>query len=188
MPLPEPAHHMTADEYLAWELDRPEKSEYVDGQVYAMSGATDAHVTIALNLGAMLRNHLRGGPCRVFVADMKVRVSPAGPYFYPDVAVTCDERDRANTLFKEHPVLVIEVLSPGTAAFDRGPKFARYRQLESLREYALVDPESRGVECFRRNGEGRWVLYPFGPGDRVELASVGFSCGMDAVFEDVDVA
>ncbi len=187
MPLPAPALPMTPDEYLDWERDRPEKSEYVDGQVYAMSGSTDAHATVALNLAAMLRSHLRGSPCRAFVADMKVKVSPEGPYFYPDVVVTCDERDRGSELYKEHPTLVIEVLSPGTAAFDRGRKFAWYRQVEALREYVLVDPEGPSVECFRRNGEGRWVLYPYGPGEAVELASVGFSCGMDAVYEDVEL-
>lgn len=187
MPLPQPAAPMTPDEYLVWEQDRPEKNEYVEGLVYAMSGATDAHVTIAGNLFAMLRGHLRGGPCRAFVADMKVRVAPEGPFFYPDVFVTCDERDRERELFKEHPLLVIEVLSPGTAAFDRGRKFAWYRRIEALREYVLVDAESRSVECFRRNEEGRWVLHPYGERDRVELASVGFSCAMDAVYEDVSL-
>lgn len=185
MPLAKAADSMTPDEYLDWEEGQPEKSEYVDGQVYAMSGGTDAHVTITGNLFAMLRNHMRGGPCRAFVANMKVRVSPQGPFFYPDVVVTCDDRDRTHELFKEHPLLVVEVLSPSTAAFDRGRKFAWYRQIEELREYVLVDAEARSVECFRKNGEGRWVLYPYGPEDAVELASVAFSFAMAAVYEDV---
>ncbi|MHB8764660.1 MAG: Uma2 family endonuclease [Deferrisomatales bacterium] len=176
-----------ADGYLDWERGRPEKSEYLDGQAYGRPGATDAHVTIAGNLFALLRSHLRGGPCRAYVADMKVRVSPGGPCFCPDVVVTCDERDWGSELFKEHPTLVVEVLSPGTAAFDPGRKFAWCRQVEALREYVLADAESPSAECFRKNDEGRWVLYPHGSGEAVELTSVGFSCIMDAVYEDVEL-
>lgn len=187
MPVAQPVETLAPEAYLAWERAEDRKHEYVDGQVFAMAGATDAHVTIAGNLFALLRGHLRGGLCRAYVADMKVRVAEGGPFFYPDVVVTCDERDRRNELFKEHPVLVAEVLSDATAAYDRGRKFAWYRGMPSLKEYVLIDTERRSVECFRRNGEGRWVLHPFGPGDRLELESLGFSCAVEAVYEDVEL-
>lgn len=185
---PAPLPKMSPDEYLVWEREQPVKHEYVAGQVFAMSGATDAHATVTLNVATMLRGFVRGGACRVYVADMKAHVAAEDAYYYPDILVTCDERDRANALAKEHPRLIVEVLSPSTAAFDRGLKFAHYRTLASLEEYVLIDPERRSVECFRRDAEGRWVLYPFGPADEVELASLGFQCSMDAVYEDVELA
>ena len=96
MPLAEELPCLTSAEYLDWEKAQPTKHEYVDGQVFATAGASDTHVTVAGNLFALLLNHLRGGPCRAFIADMKVRVPPEGPFYYPDIVVTRDERDLAN--------------------------------------------------------------------------------------------
>jgi len=130
------------DDYLAGEEIAPIKHEYVAGE---------AHVTVALNLASMLRNHVRGSPCRVYIADMKVRVESADAFYYPDVFVTCDPADSREKQFKRNPILVIEVLSDSTAAFDRGAKFAHYRQLDSLLEYGLIEPERPSVDIFRRN-------------------------------------
>jgi Uma2 family endonuclease len=177
---------MTSEEYLEWERKADVKHEYLGGEVYAHAGASDAHVTIAGNLFALLRNHVRGGPCRVYQADMKVRVRNEA-FFYPDVVVTCDERDRRSEYAKEHPVLVVEVLSETTAAFDRGRKFALYRTLESLREYVLIDTDRVAVEVFRLGPDGHWVLYPYGEGQEVELTSVGFRCPIEALYEDVEL-
>ena len=188
MPVAAESAVLSPGEYLDWEQAQDVKHEYVDGQVFAMAGASDAHGTVAGNFFALLRSHVRGGPCRAFVADMKVRVAPEGPFFYPDVVVTCDERDRGSEYFKEHPIAVIEVLSDATAAFDRGRKFEAYRRIDTLREYVLVDPERRRVECFRRDEQGRWVLYPFGPEGEVELESLAFRCTFDALYEDVAAA
>jgi Uma2 family endonuclease len=171
---------MTPEEYLTWEARQEAKHEFVAGEVFAMGGASIPHGTVAGNVFALLRGHVRGGPCRAFVADVKVRPSPEGPFFYPDVVVTCDERDR------EHPTVIVEVLSESTAAFDRGLKFAHYRGLESLQEYLLIDPDRRSVECFRKGPDGHWVLYPYGPGDEVELASLDFRCRIEEVYEDVE--
>ena len=104
-------HSITADDYLAGEIHSPIRHEYVAGEVFAMAGATEEHATIAGNLFALLRNQVRGGPCRVYIADMKLRVEAADAFFYPDVFVNCDARDVAEPLSRRHPSLLCEVLS-----------------------------------------------------------------------------
>lgn len=186
MPTAEPNPILSPDEYLAWEASNELRHEFFDGETYAHAGASDAHVTVAGNLFALLRSHVRGGPCRVYMADMKVRVGDEA-LFYPDVFVSCDERDRQDPLVKRRPLVVVEVLSDSTAAFDRGRKFETYRKLESLREYVLVDPERASIEVFRLGPDGHWVLYPYGPAGELELTSLGFRCPVDAVYEDVEL-
>lgn len=176
-----------ASSYLDWEADQPEKHEYLVGEVFAMAGASEAHVTLAGNVYMALRAHLRGGPCSVFISDMKLRVEADNAFFYPDVFVTCAESDRAHSHYKAAPSLVVEVLSPTTSAYDRGAKFAAYRKLPSLREYALVDTERLSIDLFRRDETGHWVLYPSEGGDTVEFASVGLSVPVDRVYEDVNM-
>lgn len=176
-------HGIRVEGYLAGEAQAGIKHEYLAGEVFAIAGASDAHVTIAGNLFALLRSHVRGSPCRTYMADMKVRIETADAFYYPDVLVTCDARDARETLFKRHPRLVIEVLSDSTAAFDRGAKFAHYRELESLAEYVLIEPEAQAVDVFRRNGAGRWMLHPCGASDTLDLASLGLRCTMqDSIF------
>lgn len=188
MSLPQPKIPLGPDDYLAWEQGQPWRNEYVDGEVFAMSGASDAHGTAALNLAALLRSALRGKPCKPFISDMKVHVEAANSFFYPDILVTCDPRDRAPEAshVKHHPVLIVEVLSPTTEAYDRGNKFAAYRALASLQEYALVSTEQRRIEVFRRDDTGHWVLYPFALDEELELASVDFRCPVADVFEGVE--
>lgn len=177
--------YVSPEDYLEGEKISPIKHEYRQGEIYAMAGASDAHITIAGNLFALLRNHVRGSGCRVYMAEMKARIEQANIFYYPDVMVTCDERDRTPDDFKRYPCLIVEVLSPTTAAFDRGEKFADYRTLETLQEYVLLNQERVSVECFRRNAEGRWVLYPYGGGEEVHLASVDFRCAIATLYEDV---
>lgn len=179
--------YLSPAEYLAAEKNSSTKHEYIQGQVYAMAGASDAHVTIAGNLFTLLRSHVRGTGCRVYMADMKAQIEQANIFYYPDVMVTCDERDRTSVYFKRYPCLIVEVLSPTTEGFDRGDKFANYRQLETLQEYVLINPERMSVECFRRNCEGRWVLYPYIQDEEVSLASINFCCPILALYEDVSM-
>lgn len=188
MNLPQPQMPFGPDDYLAWEQDQPGRNEYVDGEVFAMSGASDAHATVAGNVFARLHGLLRGSPCKPFIADMKVRVEATNSFFYPDVLVTCDARDRSPEAshVKQHPALVIEVLSPSTEAYDRGNKFAAYRTLASLKEYALVSIEARRIEVFRRDDSGHWVLYPFAADETLELTSVGLRCSVAELFEGVE--
>ncbi|MFT4243655.1 MAG: Uma2 family endonuclease [Acidovorax sp.] len=174
-----------AEAYLAWEAEQTEKHEYANGEVFAMSGALENHVTVALNVAIALRSHLRGGPCSVFISDMKLHVQADDAFYYPDVFVTCAESDRAESRHKSTPSLVVEVLSSSTAAYDRGAKFASYRKLPSLREYVLIDPERLSVDLFRRGDDGHWVLHPFVAGERVEFSSVGLALPIEDLYEDV---
>lgn len=181
--LPDP---LSPDDYLHLEAESPIKHEYIDGYVYAMAGATDAHVTIAGNLFAMLRNHLRGSACRVYISDMKARVEARNCFYYPDVMVTCDPRDAETDTYKRFPKLIVEVLSASTEAFDRGDKFASYQALESLDEYVLINTRQQRVESFRRSADGLWVLQYYTPStDRFELKSLQFSETLTALYEDV---
>ncbi|NEP25785.1 MAG: Uma2 family endonuclease [Moorea sp. SIO3I6] len=125
-------NYISKEDYLSQEEDSAIKHEYSDGEIYAMAGASDAHVTIAGNLFALLRNHVRGTGCRVYMADMKAYIEAANSYYYPDVMVTCDARDRELTNYKKYPCLIVEVLSPKTEAFDRGNKFYNYQKLDTL--------------------------------------------------------
>jgi Uma2 family endonuclease len=185
---------MTVDEYLAWEAEQPTKHEYIDGEVYAMAGGTLPHNDIAVNLTSVLRGALRGTGCKVRMADAKVRVSPRGPYFYPDVVVSCDERDRRALDEICYPTVIIEVLSPSTAAFDRGDKFRFYRRMESLVEYVLIDAEKVGVDCYRKGSSGKWELtaYPEDAVDQenpiLELPSLDFRCPLAVVYEEVELS
>lgn len=178
--------HLSAADYLAGEAQSDIKHEYINGEVYAMAGAEDAHVTIAGNLFSLLRSHVRGSGCRVFIADMKARIEDLNIYYYPDVMVTCDRRDREFSSFKRHPCLIVEVLSASTEAFDRGDKFADYQHLESLQEYVLINQKRQRVECFRRNEAGLWVLQSYHAGDTVQLTSIGFECAIEQLYEDVE--
>lgn len=176
---------MSASEFLRWDAQQSVKHEFVAGEVFAMAGASDAHITLTGNLFSALRNHLRGTPCRCFFADMKLRVDGADAFFYPDVVVTCSAADAADRLVKREPVLLAEVLSRSTAAYDRGAKFAAYRLLPSLREYLLIDPESRVCDLYRRGDDGLWVLHPYSAADTVHLASLDVRLPGDVMWEQV---
>jgi Uma2 family endonuclease len=179
---------VSPEAYLQAEQDSPVKHEYRRGLVYAMAGASNVHVLITGNLFAMLRNHVRGSACRAYISDTKVNIEVLETYYYPDVVVSCDPRDREFKNFLRYPCLIVEVLSETTEAFDRGDKFADYRHLDSLQEYVLVSQTRKRVECFRRNAEGQWVLYSYGEADEIYLASVDFRCAVAAVYEDVDLS
>jgi Uma2 family endonuclease len=182
---PQPAY-ISPETYLAEEAQSQIKHEYIDGKMYAMAGATDAHVTITLNVATLLRNHVRGGNYRVFITDMKINLNTTNRFYYPDVMVTCDPRDRMFTLFKRYPCLILEVVSDSTEAFDRGDKFNDYQQLECLHEYMIVSQVRQRVDCFRRNSEGLWLLQAYYPGDLLSFTSIGFRCEVTALYEDVE--
>jgi Uma2 family endonuclease len=178
---------MSGDEYLAWEAEQAEKHDFIDGEVYAMAGAESGHVTTSLNMAMALRQHLAGTPCRTFIADMKVQARESDNYFYPDVVVTCSDADRSSSLVKREPTLIIEVLLPSTAAYDRGEKFARYRSIAALKEIAFIDMSSRRTDVYRRGADGLWVLHPFDAGAAVTLASVELTVSAAIMFAEVDV-
>ncbi|MEJ6481989.1 Uma2 family endonuclease [Nostoc punctiforme UO1] len=184
---------MSAEEYLVWEPTQEERYEYWDGEVVAMSGATRNHNRISLNFSKLLDDALadvydglRLLTCEVYIVDVKVQVEPGQKYFYPDVVVTCDERDTDPQLV-QFPCLIIEVLSPSTEAADRGKKFAKYRQSPTLQEYVLVQIAQPGVEVFRRNEQGKWVLSEYNLGDILRLESVDVEIAIAHLYRQVQL-
>ncbi|MFG6099802.1 Uma2 family endonuclease [Leptolyngbyaceae cyanobacterium CCMR0082] len=180
------SNYFSPEDYLEAEKSSLVKHEYHDGDVYAMAGASDEHVTIGINITSLLRSALRGSNCRTYGSDMKVQIDAVNHYYYPDVMVSCDQRDREFKYFKKYPTLIIEVLSESTEAKDRGKKFEHYRHLETLREYVLVSQAQQQVEVFRKNESGLWVLHPFGKDDEVKLMSVDIRFSMASLYEDVE--
>ena len=178
---------LTFEAYMAWEADQPERHEFFAGEVFAMTGARATHNTIAGNVFALLKQDLRGTPCRVFFADMKLHIASVNASFYPDLFVSCDPRDRTPDaeLVQRHPQLVVEVLSDSTAAFDRGQKFEAYRSLDSLTAYLLVEQNRPHADLFVRNAEGLWVLNPVGEGESLTIAPLGVVLPMEAIYEGI---
>jgi Uma2 family endonuclease len=177
---------MTIETYLDWEPRQELRYEYVNGQVFAMTGGTLPHNDIAINLLTALRPQVRAQGCRINIADAKVNVAPP-IYRYPDLVISCDERDKTALNAIQYPKLIIEVLSPGTEATDRGDKFQEYRTLPSLQEYVLVSSTQIYAEIYRR-GEGRmWLYYPYQAGDIIRLESIGFECSIEQIYEDVQL-
>jgi Uma2 family endonuclease len=152
----------TPEEYLAREVVAEAKSEYRDGNPYAMAGASRAHNLIAGNTFAQLHARLSGRPCETYMSDMRVKVSRTRLYAYPDVVVVCGaprfEENQGESLL--NPTVLIEVLSPSTEAYDRGAKFTHYRRLDSLREYILIAQDHVHVEHYQRRGD-QWLLTEF---------------------------
>lgn len=180
---------ITAADYLALERQAATKSEYLNGQIYAMSGASRNHNRITVNLTRRLGNQLSGKPCEPFSGDMRVKVSPTGLYTYPDVVVACGESrfedDHVDTLL--NPTVVIEVLSDSTEAYDRGDKFAHYRALESLTDYLLVAQDKPRIEHYSRQPDGQW-LYSVADGldARIEVAAIDCALALVEVYERVE--
>lgn len=184
---------MTPQEYLEWEEKQPIKYEYIDGAVFAMTGGTLAHNSIALNIASALKNHLRGKGCKVFMADAKLGISEKGPFHYPDVMVTCNQTDLQAQKKVYYPCLIIEVLSPSTEGFERGDKFKYYRRISTLREYVLISAEKMSLDCYCLNERGKWELTVYSWEESgieateldVHFNSVQFSCPMTQLYEDV---
>jgi len=174
---------LTPEEYIDWEATQEERHEYIDGEVFAMSGASRTHNDIALNLAVALRLSFRGTECAVFGSDMRVQIEAGGRYTYPDLSAACgaltfaDARETTLT----NPALVVEVLSPSTEAYDRGEKLAAFRTVPSIREIVLIRQDRRAVEVYRRDGGTRWTLEDLAEGT-LALASVGVDVGLDELY------
>ena len=140
--------YFTPEQYLEIERKADFRSEYYSGEMFAMAGGTDAHNLIAGNVFGLLWAHVKGRPCKTFSSDMKVQVTPSGLYTYPEVSLVCGEprfADEKRDLLL-NPLVIVEVLSPSTEAYDRGEKFAQYRRLDSLTYYLLVSQDKMRVE------------------------------------------
>jgi Uma2 family endonuclease len=182
---------MSFEEYHNWESTQETRHEYINGEVVAMAGGTRNHNRVSFNFSKILDDAL-GNPsgdlqCEVYINDVKVQVEPNRKYFYPDVVVTCDDRDRDPQLVM-FPCLIIEVLSPSTEAYDRGFKFSQYRQFDSLQEYVLVQVEQPVVEVFQREQNGKWYFAEYELGDRLLLKSLNLEILVDDLFKQVQFA
>ena len=187
--MPPIAHYsrFSPTDYLELERLSPIKHEYLQGQVIAMAGASKAHVLLTGNLSALLVNHLRGQACLVYASDMKVRLPSLNIFYYPDLAVTCDPRDRSSSEdFILHPKLIIEVLSDSTEVFDRGDKFADYKAIAELEEYVLIHQKQVLIEQFQRKSSNLWLPTICHAQDTFYLNSINFSCAVDAIYENLD--
>ena len=166
---------LTVQEYLALEEVAPYKSEFWNGEMFAMAGASNNHNYIRESLSVEIGGRLKGSTCRTVSADQRLKVDRTGLYCYPDLMILCDKRefdpDNANTVL--NPVAIVEVLSPSTEKYDRGAKFRHYEQIASLKEYLLVAQDEAVIERFVRQADGSWALVSFvGLADTLSLTSV----------------
>ncbi|MEB3882970.1 Uma2 family endonuclease [Lyngbya sp. CCY1209] len=180
--------YFTPEEYLEIERVSPIKHEYLQGQIVAMAGASKAHVIITGNLSALLVNHLRDTGCISYGVDMKVRLPELNLFYYPDLAVTCDDRDRiSDEDFILHPKLIVEVLSDSTEAFDRGDKFADYKAIAEFEEYVLIHQKQVLIERFQRKSDNLWMPQIYRAGEQVEFDRIGFKCAIADLYENLNL-
>ncbi len=183
-----PQQHFTPAEYLALEREASTRSEYVEGQIFAMAGASRQHNLITANVIRELGTQLRQKPCEVYPSDMRVKVSSTGLYTYPDVVVVCAEPEfedaELDTLL--NPTVLVEVLSKSTADYDRGQKFEQYRTLPSLREVLFIAQDSRHLVHYQRQSDGTWILSETrDPDDRLAMTAIGAEIPMAEVYAKV---
>jgi Uma2 family endonuclease len=179
---------LSPQDYLALERQAEWKSEYVDGERVAMSGASRRHNLIVLNLARELSLQLKGRPCEAYVTDMRVKAAAGALYTYPDAVVVCGEPrfEDADVDTLLNPTLLIEVLSPNTEAYDRGAKFEHYRTLDSLREYVLIAQDKPRVDHFARQGDGQWLLTPHsGLEGRLPLPAIQCELALAEIYDKV---
>jgi Uma2 family endonuclease len=183
MPTP---HQYTYADYLALEEASNVKHEFLDGEIYAMAGGTPTHAALAVVVASVLHQQLRGGPCRVFSSDLRVRVLATGLATYPDVTVICGELevDPENRDTAINPRVVVEVLSDSTEKYDRGVKLWHYRQIPSLGAVVLVWQHERRIEIWQRAGDGSWAADASGAGETARIASVECRLVVDEVYGD----
>ena len=173
---------LTPEEYFAWEGKQLEKHEYLDGQVYAMSGGSKNHSLISVRFITLFANHLEGGSCETGNSDLRVNIVETDIYTHPDVSVTCDERDKTTTQYITYPCLIVEVLSDSTEAYDRGGKFRMYRNNPVLQDYLLVSSTSIEMDSYHKNDAGEWIILNYKAGDIIELKSINLSFAIEQVY------
>ena len=183
-----PHSPLTAAEFFEWEAEQLDKHEFYHGDVFSMAGGSPEHALIGMQVGAQLVAKLAGGPCRVFSSDLAVELDPGGHYVYPDVTVVCRTVERS-----EHgpavtnPSVVVEVLSPSTAGWDRGGKLERYRRIGSLQAVVFVPTDHQHAEAIVRDGE-RWVLLDPNAQGRLPLDAIGVELDVASLFEGTDLS
>lgn len=177
---------LTPVQYFAWEEQQLCRHEYINGEVYAMSGGTQNHSRISLKVAALLDSHLSNGNCRVFNSDCRVNLVGTNDYIYPDASVSCDRRDNASVQYITYPCLIVEILSDSTEAYDRGNKFFRYRQNPQLQDYVLVSSHDIAIDLYRKSENGRWEIINYRAGDIVELQSINLSFPIEQAYRGIN--
>ncbi|MGD9562456.1 MAG: Uma2 family endonuclease [Pyrinomonadaceae bacterium] len=183
------ADRLTADEYLALEESSEERSEYIDGYVYAMAGGTASHIQISFNLTRIISEKLRG-KCRAYQSEMKVRVEDTDTFYYPDVTVVCGEQQfyRGRRDVIENPILLVEVLSESTQEYDKNDKFFAYQKIESFKEYLLISQQKHAVQQYTRQSDGHWKIQAsIGIDNSVYLESVELDVPMREIYDLAEI-
>ncbi len=182
---------LTPEQYLEIERKAEYKSEYLNGQMFAMAGASIRHAQLITNINANLWIQLRGRECFVFTTDLRLQIKASGLYTYPDLMVVCGQPRHpagADDII-ENPKLIVEVLSDSTKNYDRGEKFRHYRTIPEFSEYLIVAQDSVRVERHVRQADNSWLFRDFTmPAERIELSSIGCSLDTDAIYEGVATA
>ena len=177
---------MTLEEYEVWEREQTERHEYWGGEVFSQAGGTRAHSLIGANILGEVSQILKGNPCQAHGSDMRVDIEAAGYQAYPDVSVVCPPVEGKSTDVISNPVLVVEVLSPSTADFDRGTKFGHYRKIPSLKEYMVLWQDQPRAEQHVRTEDGLWLLREIvGVDQSIQLASIGAAIAMADIYDKV---
>ena len=180
---------LSPEDYLKQEEEEKVKHEYINGRIYPIAGASDTHVTIALNVASELKANLRGSKRRVYLSDMKLKIQSLNRFYYPDILVTCHPTDYETSLYKQFPCLIIEVLSNSTEAFDRGDKFVDYQTIETLQEYLLISTKQKRIDYFQRTSEGNWLLKFYRSDDEyLSLQTINSQISVSTIYEDVNLS
>ena len=183
--------YVSKDEYLEAEKHAEYRSEFHDGEIFAMAGGTPEHALIASNTGRALGNALQKKDCRVYGSDLMLEVADLNSILYPDVTVICGkpEKNDPDKAPVNNPQVIVEVLSDSSEGYDRGEKFRKYRRLDSLREYVLIAQDRVGVDAFYKNEQGDWLLLPSCTAltDELRLQSLGVSIPLAEIYEKTDL-
>lgn len=186
-----PVSKITEEEYLALDRAAEVRSEFFDGEMWAMSGGSMRHSRLATNISSELYIALRGGNCQVFNSDLRVRVMPGRMYAYPDMTVVCGTPaladERQDVLL--NPTTIVEVLSPSTETYDRGAKLRYYLAIESLKDYILIDQARFRVEQYTRGTEGTWTFRVYQRAEeQLKLDSIGVAISLARIYDGVELS
>jgi Uma2 family endonuclease len=175
---------MSVEEYIQYEERSDIRHEFDNGKLIAMAGTTDKHNDICHNIKAALKKQLKNTPCRIQVENVKVRLTEHKRYTYPDVFVTCDERDLADAYIKRYPSVVFEVLSDSTRVYDKTAKFMAYKKIDTIQHYILVEPDSIDIEIFSKNTDGEWSAQSFHTiTDTLPIAALAINVPISEIYE-----
>ncbi len=179
--------NFTPEEYFTWEEQQLEKHELINGQIYAMTGGSKNHSLISVRFITLFANHLVGSDCETGNSDLRVNIAETNDYTYPDVSVTCDDRDKTTTQFITYPCLIVEVLSKSTEAYDWGGKFRMYQNNPVLQDYLFVSSTTMEIDLYHKNDAGQWMIINYGEGDTIELKSINLSFAIEEVYRGLNL-